>query len=146
MVLDEVRQETKARGTGGASESSEGEGGGGEGGGGEGEGGGRVLVVVNDERTCYQLRQVRSSCEWLTSSLLSLSLPLHLHLSLSPSLPPSPSTSAMVGVLFWNSSLRSICLPSTLSTCWGVWQGVGQGVEPGRERDLIPRESSQKRK
>lgn len=46
MVLAEIRREVKVAAT---TEGGEG---------GEGGGAGRVVVVVNDERTCYQLKQV----------------------------------------------------------------------------------------
>ena len=46
MVLAEIRREVKMAAT-----TERGEGG-------EGTGAGKVLVVVNDERTCYQLKQV----------------------------------------------------------------------------------------
>ena len=73
MVLEEVRKEMKATGEQEETEQA------------GGLTGRRVLVVVNDERTCYQLKQVPSPP---LSVSVSLSLPLSLTLLLSLSLSP----------------------------------------------------------
>ena len=131
MVLDEIRREVRERHDAAdpdAEEQEEGQSVKRE----EGVGTGRVLVVVNDERTCYQLKQVAKSSVRSTHAC-------------TPSLSASSlmaSSCVWVGVACWSSSSVASSLSRTRSSPWEgagqEWAGPGRGSSWHRGRPRLP--------